>query len=65
MISNLKMKAGARVSVHSEYNVPLMDEYGYNVMANTLTTMAVQEVAISRQVLMKFPTYWKTLFDSF
>ncbi len=31
------------MSIHNEYNIPLMEEYGFNVMANTQNSMSIQE----------------------
>ena len=37
-------QAGARISIHDSDNRAIMDEDGYDLMPNTLSSLAVQEV---------------------
>ena len=39
------IQAGARVMVQDVHALPLPDEYGYNVLPNTQTILALQEVS--------------------
>ena len=44
MENGLTKQAGARVAIHDSYDIPLMEEYGYNLMSSTLTALSIQEV---------------------
>jgi hypothetical protein len=42
-------QAGARLTVHDSAVRPLVDEFGYDVMPNTLTEAAIQQLYLERQ----------------
>ena len=48
-IFNNFFKAGARLTIHDKTLRPLVDEFGYDLMPNTLTEAAIQGVLIERQ----------------
>ena len=47
MENGLSKHAGARIAIHDSYDIPLMGEYGHDLMPNTVTTFSIQEVRLS------------------
>jgi hypothetical protein len=46
---DISKQAGARVTVHPYNQMPLVDEFGFDVNANTLTQAAIEQALVERQ----------------
>ena len=55
MFNKLSRVAGARLTVHDPYSLPLPDEYGLNLAPNTAASLAVR-----LQELSRLPAPWVT-----
>ena len=42
-------QAGARIAIHESKKTPLVDEFGLDILPNTLTNIGIQEIRITRQ----------------